>query len=152
MLFSMTEARRDFRIVLVIFFISRIGLEVVGLLSAFYFPSAQILFKGRDLQYHKKQPQALDMWARWDSEWWLLIADKGYGNYELFKNYGGGRYLQQETAKFFPAYPLAIRFVSFVTRNSLLAGIIVSNICAMLFLYYLFKLTEKIFNIDTAYN
>ena len=144
--------RRDFRFILAIFLISRLGLEIVGILSAFYFPSAQALFKGRDLQYHKRQTLTVDIWARWDSEWWLLIAEKGYGNYELFKDYGGGRYLKQETAKFFPAYPMAIRFLSVFTGNSIAAGIIVSNVCAILFLYYLFKLTEKLFNSDTAYN
>jgi Gpi18-like mannosyltransferase len=144
--------RRDFRFIIAIFLISRLGLEFVGILSAFYFPSAKTLFRGRDLQYHKPQVQSLDMWARWDSEWWLLISEKGYGNYDVFKNYGGGRYLKQETAKFFPVYPLAIRFFNLFTGNSIVSGILVSNLSAILFLYYLFKLTEKLVNPDTAFN
>jgi hypothetical protein len=148
----MPEPRRDFRYVLAIFLISRIGLEIVGILSGFYFPSAQALFKGRDLQYHERQNIALEMWARWDSEWWILIAEKGYGNYEVFKNYGGRRYLPQETAKFFPAYPMAIWFFNIFTNNSVFSGILVSNLCTIIFLYYLFKLTEILFNSDRAYN
>jgi hypothetical protein len=84
------------------------------------------------------------MWARWDSEWYLLIAEKGYASQEVFRNQGGGRYLPQETSKFFPGYPLAIRLVSTVVRNGVLAGFIASNAFCILFLWYFYRLCTKL--------
>jgi Gpi18-like mannosyltransferase len=83
------------------------------------------------------------MWARWDSEWYLLIAEKGYGSFEWFKDYGKGRYLPQETSKFFPAYPIGIRILNFVIRNSVLSGILLSNLCSILFLFFFYELANK---------
>jgi Gpi18-like mannosyltransferase len=150
----MTKAERqiDFRYVLIIFLISRIALEIVGILSAFYFPPAQAVFKIRDLQYHARQSQPLEMWARWDSEWYLLIADHGYASYEYFKDAAGGRYLQQDSSKFFPAYPIAIRILTFITGNSVLSGFLISNICALLFLYFFLRLASKFMSTDNAVN
>jgi Gpi18-like mannosyltransferase len=150
----MTRSDRqiDFRFVLVVFLISRIALEIVGILSAFYFPPAQAIFKIRDLQYHTRQSLPLEMWAHWDSEWYLLIADHGYASYEYFKDAGGGRYLQQDSSKFFPAYPIAIRALTFITGNSVLSGILISNICAVLFLYFFLRLASKFMSAENTVN
>lgn len=147
-----TERQTNFRFVLIVFLISRIGLEIVGILSAFYFPPAQAIFKIRDLQYHTKQPLPLEMWARWDSEWYLLIADHGYASYEYFKDAGGGRYLQQDSSKFFPAYPIAIRTLTFITGNSVVSGFLISNICALLFLYFFLRLASKFMSTENTAN
>jgi Gpi18-like mannosyltransferase len=147
-----SERQIDFRFVLVVFLISRIALELVGILSAFYFPPAQAIFKIRDLQYHTRQSLPLEMWARWDSEWYLLIADHGYVSYEYFKDAGGGRYLQQDSSKFFPAYPIAIRTLTFITGNSVLSGILISNICALLFLYFFLRLASKFMSTENTVN
>jgi Gpi18-like mannosyltransferase len=147
-----TERQIDFRSVLIVFFISRIALEIVGILSAFYFPPAQAIFKIRDLQYHAVQARPLEMWARWDSEWYLLIADHGYASYEYFKDAGGGRYLQQDSAKFFPAYPIAIRTLTFITGNSVLAGILISNTCALLLVYFFLRLAAKFMSAENTVN
>jgi Gpi18-like mannosyltransferase len=147
-----TERQIDFRSVLIVFFISRIALEIVGILSAFYFPPAQAIFKIRDLQYHAVQARPLEMWARWDSEWYLLIADHGYASYEYFKDAGGGRYLQQDSAKFFPAYPIAIRTLTFITGNSVLSGILISNTCALLLLYFFLRLAAKFMSAENTVN
>jgi Gpi18-like mannosyltransferase len=147
-----TERQTDFRFVLIVFLVSRIALEIVGIFSAFYFPPAQALFKIRDLQYHTRQSLPLEMWARWDSEWYLLIADHGYNSYEFFKDAGGGKYLQQDSSKFFPAYPIAIRTLTFVTGNSVFSGFLISNICALLFLYFFLRLASKFMSTDNAVN
>jgi Gpi18-like mannosyltransferase len=147
-----SERQIDFRFVLIVFLVSRIALEIVGILSAFYFPPAQAVFKIRDLQYHTRQSLPLEMWARWDSEWYLLIADHGYASYEYFKDAGGGRYLQQDSSKFFPAYPIAIRTLTFVTGNSVLSGILISNVCAVLFLYFFLRLASKFMSTENAVN
>src|SRR5580765_4054503 len=91
------------------FLISRFFLEIVGVLGMFYFPPASAVAPIHDLQYHQTKSPFLNMWVHWDSEWYLLIADHGYHSYEYFKEAGRGRYLEQDTAKFLPAYPMGIR-------------------------------------------
>ena len=137
--------------VLLMFVFTRIVLTIIGVLSIFYFPSARRIFHITDLQYHTAQPAVLEMWARWDSEWYLLIADHGYDSYPYFKDFGHGKYLPQNTANFFPCYPLLIRFVGHLVRNNVLAGVVISNISALFFLYFLYKLGCKWFDDESAF-
>lgn len=122
-------------------------LEGIGLLSLFYFPSARAIFPMKDLAYHQRSSPLAEIWARWDSEWYLLMADHGYDSYEYFKDAGGGKYRPSDIAKF-PLYPWTIRAFTFVTGNSLYAGILVSNLAAILFLFYFYKLAEKLLNAE----
>jgi Gpi18-like mannosyltransferase len=137
--------------IILIYIFSRFILELIGMLSLFYFPSARALFHMKDLAYHQQQPASIEMWARWDSEWYLLISEKGYSSYDSFRDAANGRYLPQETAKFFPAYPLAIRGLTLVTRNSVLSGLLLANIAAMLFLYFFYHLGMKLFDDESAF-
>lgn len=133
------------------FLITRVCLELIGILSQFYFPSARATFPIGDLLYHQQQSPALDQWARWDSEWYILIAEKGYASSESFQSFGHGKYLPQETAKFFPAYPLSIRLVNRIAQNSVLSGVVVSFAATILFLYYFTLLASKLFEGQVAY-
>jgi 4-amino-4-deoxy-L-arabinose transferase-like glycosyltransferase len=125
-------------------------LEIIGLLSLFYFPSARSLFPIRDLAYHAPASPLLEIWARWDSEWYLLVTEKGYDSYEYFKDAGGGRYLQTDAAKFFPLYPWIVRLITLITGNTILSAVLVSNLAAVLFLYYFYRLSAKLFNSESA--
>lgn len=133
------------------FLLTRLILEGIGILSQFYFPSARSIFPVGDLVYHQVQPRALDQWARWDSEWYVLIAEKGYNSYDEFKTFAHGNYMPQETAKFFPAYPFAINLLNRALHNSVLSGVILSNAFTILFLYYLTLLAGKLFDQNTAF-
>jgi 4-amino-4-deoxy-L-arabinose transferase-like glycosyltransferase len=135
---------------LLIFFLSRLVLEGIGLLSLFYFPSARSLFPMRDLLYHEKLSPAAEIWARWDSEWYLLVADHGYNSFDQFKDYGGGRYRPSDIAKFFPLYPWTIRAANVVLGNSALSGILISNLSAVLFLFYFYQLGCRLFDGETS--
>ena len=55
-------------------------------------------------------------WAQWDSGWYSGIAQGGYG-------YVPGRH---STIAFFPSYPLMMRAVAVVVRNTYVAGILVT--------------------------
>ncbi|HJZ10986.1 MAG TPA: mannosyltransferase family protein, partial [Acidobacteriota bacterium] len=134
-----------------IYFLSRLMLLLIGLLAMFYFPSARSLFPIADLQYHRRQPNVLEMWTRWDSEWYLLIAEKGYRSYESFKDFGHGKYLPQDATKFFPAYPIGIRLLTYVTRSSVLSGWILSNVAALAFLFYFYSLTSNLIDKEAAF-
>jgi Gpi18-like mannosyltransferase len=124
-------------------------LEAIGILSLFYFPSARALFPIKDLIYHKPVSPAAEIWARWDSEWYLLLADRGYNSFDYFKDYGDGKYQPTDIAKF-PLYPWAIRAVSILAQNSVYAGLTVSNIAAVIFLYFFYRLAEKLFGNESA--
>ena len=38
-----------------------------------------------NLHYSQNAPRALSVWAQWDANWYLLIADHGYGLVTFFK-------------------------------------------------------------------
>lgn len=75
--------------------------------------------------------------ARWDSTWFLQIADHGYGD-------GGAR------AAFFPLYPLAVRVAGFVTGSALVGGVLVSVACLLGALVLLHRLTALELDIPAA--
>ncbi len=57
-----------------LFAASRLALLLVGLASTWLLPSGSAL-QGGVPRWHEPAPRALEIWARWDSEWYLLIAD-----------------------------------------------------------------------------
>jgi hypothetical protein len=76
----------------------------------------------------------LSLWAMWDSQWFIQIARDGYWYQPL----------QQSSVAFFPLYPLVVRLVGpLMGGNLVLAGFVVSNVCflgGLLFLYQLAQL------------
>jgi len=73
--------------------------------------------------------------SRWDSLWYLDIAQNGY-------RFDGLERLSNVV--FFPLYPLLIRSASFFTAGDLvLAGWGISSLCLFLSLVYLFKIIKK---------
>lgn len=74
----------------------------------------------------------LDVWARWDSAFYLNIAEYGY-YFELGK---------QSSVAFFPLYPLLMDLMSPIMGSMLAAGVFVSNASLLGALIFLYKLTE----------
>jgi hypothetical protein len=66
--------------------------------------------------------------ARWDSVWYLTIAQGGYGH-ELAR------------AEFFPLYPLSVRWLGVVVGSNLLAGLLISWVSFGVALVLLYRLT-----------
>ena len=118
------------RAVLLPFAATRLALLVAGLLAGALLPSGLMLQKG-NLVRHAQDPLPLAIWARWDAEWYLLIAERGYGADEAFVglpvNYRSG-----DDSGFFPLYPLLIRAVSACGPAPTAAGILVSNLALLL--------------------
>jgi hypothetical protein len=68
----------------------------------------------RDLGY------VTDVWARWDSVWFLRIAEHGYGS------------LEGAAAAFYPLYPATVGVLGRVLLGHyVLAGILVSLVCSL---------------------
>ena len=66
--------------------------------------------------------------ARWDSWWYLTIAQHGYGHHLLMPT------------AFFPLYPLLIRGLGLITRSDLIAGAIISMVSFAVALVLLYRL------------
>ncbi len=83
----------------------------------------------------------VDMWARWDSGFYLTIVEKGY-------SYSA---TEMSNVAFFPVYPLLVNLLDAVLHNAAVAGILVSNLSLLGALLFLYKLTELEFgDADTA--
>ena len=77
----------------------------------------------------------VDLHARWDSFWYIDIAQNGY-------SYKGVE--QLSNIAFFPIYPALIKGLSFVTLgNLILSGWLLSTFFLLLALMYLFKLVKE---------
>jgi hypothetical protein len=83
----------------------------------------------------------LEVWARWDSEWYLLIAAEGYAGPEVRRRFEGLAvpYEPEAPAGFLPLYPLLMRVLSPVL-GGVGAGFLISNLslwCVLVLLYQL---------------
>jgi hypothetical protein len=67
--------------------------------------------------------------ARWDSVWYLTIAERGYGDEQ-----------QHAQAAFYPLYPLLMRALGWIVGSPLVAGILISLACFLVALALLHKL------------
>lgn len=127
---------------------TRGGLLMVGLLASQLLVSGLVLQKG-NLVYHTAGPAPLEIWARWDAEWYLLIAERGYRSADHFMNGGAARddrrvaYTAADTTGFFPLYPLLIRALSWVGPSSLAAGVLISNAALLMALWLLRDLVRR---------
>jgi hypothetical protein len=66
--------------------------------------------------------------ARWDSAWYLAIAQGGYDH-------------NPERTTFFPLYPVLVRGLGTVLRSNLIAGVVISLACFAVGLVLLYRLT-----------
>jgi hypothetical protein len=73
--------------------------------------------------------------ARWDSVWFLDIADTGY---------------DAQRAAFFPLYPLLTKTAGALTGNPLLGGLAISFACLLVALVLLHRLVELDYDRETA--
>ena len=67
--------------------------------------------------------------ARWDSVWYLTIAEHGYGDKQ-----------DHAQAAFYPLYPLLMRGLGWIVGSPLVAGILISLACFLVALALLHKL------------
>ncbi|GHJ44734.1 hypothetical protein Cs7R123_20760 [Catellatospora sp. TT07R-123] len=80
----------------------------------------------------------LDAWNRWDTTWYLIVADSGY------------TYDARATA-FFPLYPMAVRAAdAVVPGGSYEAGLAVSALCCLAALILLHRLATELSGADDA--
>ncbi len=93
--------------IILIYAVSRGLLVGAGLLGASVLPSGRGVQSG-NLQRPWVGPLFLEIWARWDSEWYLLIAERGYHLEDALASRRVA-YEPPDATGFFPLYPLLIR-------------------------------------------
>ena len=126
------------------FFASRVILMITAWWAP-YFQGNVSYQRYLDQGYFLSPKWWIDIWCRWDSEWQLSIVKWGY---VAPKELGTG----YSNIAFFPLYPYLIKLLTFWLPKRfqtesvyLLVGLVVSNICLLLALYGLSKLTERLF-------
>lgn len=81
---------------------------------------------------------AFDLWHRWDTTWYLLIADVGYQ-------------ADDRSAAFFPLYPMLVRGIApLVPGNTIVAALMVSSLACIAALTLIHRLTTSALGIDDA--
>lgn len=124
----------DTRAVLPVHLASRVGVLAVGFLAVVLigFPSAD----PPPLQIHRHA--LLDLPARWDAGWYLSIANEGY-------QWSANDVGRQQNIAFFPAFPMAMRYVSiFLGRELLWSGVVIALVAFFWALVYLLRLARDL--------
>ncbi len=124
----------DTRIVLPMHLSSRLGVILVGFLAVILIgfpPEAEKRWRIYDNDF-------LDLPARWDTGWYLGIAMEGYRfNPDARADY-------QQNIAFFPAFPLAVRYVSAVLgRQPLWTAVGISLVAFYFALVYFLRLARS---------
>ncbi len=121
--------RPTWRTVLVAFLVTRGGLLCAGLLgSRLLSPGLNV--QSGNLVYHQPAPPWLDIWVRWDAEWYLLIAADGYDVGRQLAHLPGNL-SALDASGFFPLYPLAIRAISGLGLSPVAAALLIANLALL---------------------
>jgi len=125
----------------ILFLITRLVLLAAGLTGYALLPPGKAL-TGENLRIEHNAPLPLDIWARWDSEWYLLIAERGYDATDAVNHLPVG-YLPEDTAGFFPLYPLLIRALTPLV-GAVGGGIGISNFALLASLWLLLAVARDL--------
>lgn len=114
------------------FLASRLFLELVGYAAYdFILPN----LKSNTYVWQYTSFKWLDMWGAWDTGWLLSIVNDGYAQ--------GPRPLNEQVNwAFFPAFPIAARYIAVITGLSPIASmVLLANVCFIIFLYAVWQET-----------
>ena len=119
------------------FLISRVGLLLLVYLSLIVIPTRT----GDGLWRAFPQNLFLDGWSRWDSGWYVNIAQSGYSS--SLQN------VYLNTA-FFPLYPILIKGLAVLVGNYHLAGLLISNLALLGTCLLLYRIITNRFETEIA--
>jgi hypothetical protein len=102
-----------------VFLIWRISLWWLGSIADWFFKYDPSFPYADSLLTQYQLPQSVYSWANFDGVHYITIAEKGYIGTGLIQ-------------AFFPVYPFMLRFINYVISNTLVSGLILSNIFTLL--------------------
>ncbi len=113
-----------------IFLVSRVAFSALAVVAVLGFESSTNPARGRwDTDRLHELGAVVDVWARWDSDWYLRIAEQGYS-------------WPSSTPAFFPLYPLLVGGVGrALLDHFVLAGVVISLAAGLAAFVALFRLT-----------
>ena len=112
-----------------IFLWSRAAIWVVAVISVVFFERASDPGAEWDTPRLHELGTVIDVWARWDSNWFLKIAEEGYS-------------WPSSTPAFFPLYPFLVAGLGVVLLGHyLLAGVVLSLVAGSAAFVLLYRLT-----------
>ena len=117
----------EIKYILLMFFSTRIVLNIIGVLS-------RTIMKPHS---SFSSNSWLAVWGVWDTGWYMDISQNGYTSRSLDQ-----LLVQQTNIAFFPLYPSLMRFLGSIIGNHYIAGIIVSNFCLIVSCVYLYRLVR----------
>lgn len=79
------------------------------------------------------QESFTQLWERWDTQHYVAIAEHGYSSPDTY----------EFAQAFFPLYPMAIRGLSALGLNGVMAGMLISAVASVVALAFLYKLAEE---------
>jgi Gpi18-like mannosyltransferase len=87
-----------------------------------------------------EQANIFSVFKTWDGQHYLYLAEKGYPDGVTL------------STAFYPLFPFIIRFVGVIfLGNTLLAGLIIANLCSILAIVYFYLLVKKLYNDKIAF-
>lgn len=89
-----------------------------------------------NFKFFDKQESVIGIWQPWDSQWYMKIARDGYFSGKI------GDLSDKAIFAFFPFYPLLIYLFNFVFNNLIVSGLLVSFICSLISIIFLYKLVS----------
>lgn len=121
-----------------IFLWSRAAIWVVAVIAVVFIDGASERGAEWDAPRLHELGTMIDVWARWDSNWFLKIAEDGYS-------------WPSSTPAFFPLYPLFVAALGFVFfGHPLLAGVVVSLVAGSAAFALLYRLTVAKLGVEAA--
>jgi len=120
--------------ILILFLVTRITLSVIGAFSLTYIP--EVGYQNWKDDTIRLEHPFLELWAQWDSKWYLSIAEHGYADVAPYSP------ARESTIAFFPLYPAIVSVVQFVVNDPLIASLLVSNIFLLLSAFLFYKLVR----------
>lgn len=126
--------RSDVGYILTLFVCSRLVLVMIGMFSRDLF--------ARHIRHVALTSQPwLDMWAQWDSFWYLRIAQQGYPS---------ALPVGQSSWGFFPLLPWLTRLLEFLTGDIYLSGLLITNVAFLVGCVLLYRLVRGHYGEDRA--
>ena len=130
----------EVRAVMPVFFGTRLGVLLVGLLAVGLF--GYRVEAGPPWRVYENE--LLNLPARWDTGWYIGIAAEGY-------RWQPARMAVQQNIAFFPAYPMLMRYISlFLAREVMWTGVLIAWCAFVAALIYMFRFARDRLGDDTA--